>query len=278
MLERGTGRAVVTDFGIARAAAGDSRLTVTGVAVGTPAYMSPEQALGERELDGRSDIYSLGVVGYQMLAGRTPFRAANTPAMLVKHLSETPHPVESLRPDVPPALARAVMRALAKKPEDRWSDAAEFRAAILDSALVGASTSAPPADDRPARAAAARARRTPRIVAAARTARILSVAVHGSGTRTAAPIATARSRWRRPSCPHCLRCPRSPRSARRPTGASGAGCSGAGTRSGAVARRWRSHRAVGSRRWTRGVRSRSACRRGGGGRSAGSAASSVWRR
>jgi serine/threonine protein kinase len=147
MLERGTGRAVVTDFGIARAAAGDSRLTVTGVAVGTPAYMSPEQALGERELDGRSDIYSLGVVGYQMLAGRTPFRAANTPAMLVKHLSETPHPVESLRPDAPVALARAVMRALAKKPEDRWSDAAELRAAILDQ-RSSASISAPAADDR----------------------------------------------------------------------------------------------------------------------------------
>jgi len=150
MLERGTGRAVVTDFGIARAAAGDSRLTVTGVAVGTPAYMSPEQALGERELDGRSDIYSLGVVGYQMLAGRTPFRAANTPAMLVKHLSESPHPVESLRPDVPPALAHAVMRALAKKPEDRWSDAAEFRTAILDarpSAPVDAATT----NHRPAR-------------------------------------------------------------------------------------------------------------------------------
>jgi serine/threonine-protein kinase len=149
MLERGTGRAVVTDFGIARAAAGDSRLTVTGVAVGTPAYMSPEQALGERELDGRSDIYSLGVVGYQMLAGRTPFRAANTPAMLVKHISETPHPVESLRPDVPPALAQAVMRALAKKPEQRWSDAAEFRAAILAQRASG-SFSAPAADAPPA--------------------------------------------------------------------------------------------------------------------------------
>ncbi|HEX7980910.1 MAG TPA: serine/threonine-protein kinase [Gemmatimonadaceae bacterium] len=150
MLERGTGRAVVTDFGIARAAAGDSRLTVTGVAVGTPAYMSPEQALGERELDGRSDIYSLGVVGYQMLAGRTPFRASNTPAMLVKHISETPHPVESLRPDVPPALAQAVMRALAKKPEERWSDAAEFRAAILEQ-RASQSIRAPAADERPAR-------------------------------------------------------------------------------------------------------------------------------
>src|SRR3954471_17724071 len=104
MLDRASGRPLVTDFGIARAAQGDTRLTVTGVAVGTPAYMSPEQALGERELDGRSDIYSLGVVGYQMLAGRTPFRAANTPAMLVKHLSESPHPIESLRPDVPSGL------------------------------------------------------------------------------------------------------------------------------------------------------------------------------
>ncbi len=149
MLERGTGRAVVTDFGIARAAAGDSRLTVTGVAVGTPAYMSPEQALGERDLDGRSDIYSLGVVGYQMLAGRTPFRASNTPAMLVKHISETPHPIASLRPDVPPGLAQAVMRALAKKPEERWSDAAEFRAAILDPRASG-SFSAPAVDERPA--------------------------------------------------------------------------------------------------------------------------------
>jgi serine/threonine-protein kinase len=131
MIDRVTGRAVVTDFGIARATAGDSRLTVTGVAVGTPAYMSPEQAMGERELDGRSDIYSLGVVGYQMLAGATPFKAANTPAMLVKHLSETPRPLDSKRADAPPALVHAIMRALAKKPEHRWTDATEFRAAIL---------------------------------------------------------------------------------------------------------------------------------------------------
>ncbi|PYP80845.1 MAG: hypothetical protein DMD35_03300 [Gemmatimonadetes bacterium] len=138
MIDRVTGRAVVTDFGIARAAAGDSRLTVTGVAVGTPAYMSPEQAIGERELDGRSDIYSLGVVGYQMLAGATPFRAANTPAMLVKHLSETPRPLHVLRPDAPSALVHAIMRALAKKPEHRWNDAAAFRAAILDQRDAGA--------------------------------------------------------------------------------------------------------------------------------------------
>ncbi len=80
MLDRTSGRPLVTDFGIARAAQGDTRLTVTGVAIGTPAYMSPEQALGERDVDGRSDIYSLGVIGYQLLAGETPFKASNTPA------------------------------------------------------------------------------------------------------------------------------------------------------------------------------------------------------
>ena len=130
MLDRKSGRTLVTDFGIARAAAGDSRLTITGIAIGTPAYMSPEQALGERELDTRSDVYSLGVIGYQMLAGETPFKASNTPAMLVKHVSETPRPLLSLRPDVPPSLAYAISRALAKKPEERWSDAGAFRDAL----------------------------------------------------------------------------------------------------------------------------------------------------
>ena len=132
MLDRATGRPTVTDFGIARAAQGDTRLTVTGIAIGTPAYMSPEQALGERELDGRSDIYSLGIIGYQMLAGETPFKASNTPAMLVKHVSETPRPLAMLRPDTPYALAHAIGRALAKKPEDRWADASAFGQAILD--------------------------------------------------------------------------------------------------------------------------------------------------
>lgn len=132
MLDRATGRPMVTDFGIARAAQGDTRLTVTGVAIGTPAYMSPEQALGERELDGRSDIYSLGVIGYQLLAGETPFKASNTPAMLVKHVSESPRPLAMLRPDVPPVLAHAIARALAKKPDDRWPDAVAFRDALLD--------------------------------------------------------------------------------------------------------------------------------------------------
>ncbi len=130
LIERATGRPMVTDFGIARAAAGETRLTLTGVAVGTPAYMSPEQALGERELDGRSDLYSLAVVGYHMLAGEPPFKAANTPAMLVKHVSERPRPIRDVRPEIPAYLAVAIDRALAKRPEDRWSDAAEFRDAL----------------------------------------------------------------------------------------------------------------------------------------------------
>jgi serine/threonine-protein kinase len=135
LIDRASGRPMVTDFGIARAAAGESRLTVTGVAVGTPAYMSPEQALGEREIDGRSDLYSLAVVGYHMLAGDTPFKASNTPAMLVKHVSERPRPIRERRPEVPKYLAVAIDRALAKKPEDRFADAAEFRDA-LDGAVA----------------------------------------------------------------------------------------------------------------------------------------------
>jgi serine/threonine-protein kinase len=135
LIDRASGRPMVTDFGIARAAQGETRLTAPGVAVGTPAYMSPEQALGDRELDGRSDLYSLAVVGYHMLAGETPFKAANTPAMLVKHATERPRPMRERRPDVPAYLAVAIDRALAKRPEDRWSDAAEFRDA-LDGAIA----------------------------------------------------------------------------------------------------------------------------------------------
>jgi serine/threonine protein kinase len=152
LIDRASGRPMVTDFGIARAAQGETRLTAPGVAVGTPAYMSPEQALGERELDGRSDLYSLAVVGYHMLAGETPFKAANTPAMLVKHATERPRPMRDRRPDVPAYLAVAIDRALAKRPEDRWSDAAEFRDA-LDGALASSrarESAAPLLDSRPA--------------------------------------------------------------------------------------------------------------------------------
>jgi|SRR4051794_5432340 predicted Ser/Thr protein kinase len=131
LLDENSGRAMVTDFGIARAMEGSSRLTATGIAVGTPAYMSPEQALGDRDVDGRSDIYSLGVLGYQMLTGRLPFSAGNSMALLLKHVSEAPRPIAELRTDAPKSLREAVERALMKSPEDRWPSAASMREALL---------------------------------------------------------------------------------------------------------------------------------------------------
>jgi serine/threonine protein kinase len=149
-------RALVTDFGIARAVieGSDSRLTATGMAIGTPAYMSPEQSAGEREVDGRSDLYSLGIVAYQMLAGALPFTASSTPAMLIKHLSERPVPVSERRPDVPPDLADTVMRLLEKEPADRQASAAELADAlerrVPPPALTGAATRPSASSSQPA--------------------------------------------------------------------------------------------------------------------------------
>jgi serine/threonine-protein kinase len=112
LLDRQTGRAMVTDFGIAWAMEAGARLTATGIAVGTPTYMSPEQAVGERELDGRSDIYSTGVLGYQMLTGRVPFEAGNAMALLLKHVTERPRAIADLRPETPRGLREAVERAM----------------------------------------------------------------------------------------------------------------------------------------------------------------------
>src|SRR5207249_11876392 len=100
LLDAQNGRAMVTDFGIARAASeGESRLTATGAAIGTPAYMSPEQCAGDRDLDGRSDLYSLGAVAYQMLTGEPPFSGGSTPAIMVKHVTERPAPPSQRRAD-----------------------------------------------------------------------------------------------------------------------------------------------------------------------------------
>jgi serine/threonine-protein kinase len=134
LIDADNDRAVVTDFGIARAMESGTRLTQTGVAVGTPTYMSPEQAVGDRELDGRSDIYSLGVVGYQMLTGRPPFQAANSMALLLKHVSERPQPIADLRPEAPVELCDAIERALRKEREERWPTASAFREALLGNA------------------------------------------------------------------------------------------------------------------------------------------------
>ena len=134
MIDRESGRALVTDFGIAWAMEAASRLTATGIAVGTPTYMSPEQAVGERALDGRSDIYSLGVVAYQMLTGRVPFTASNSMALLLKHVTERPRSIAELRPDTPPAMTEAIERALLKSPEDRWPSAGTLRDALSQDA------------------------------------------------------------------------------------------------------------------------------------------------
>ena len=127
-----SGHAVVADFGIARAitAAGGERLTDTGIAVGTPAYMSPEQGAGSGELDGRSDLYSLGCVLYEMLAGRPPFVGPTAESVVHQHLAAEPPSITGIRPAVPAHVAATLQRALAKNPADRFNPVALFAEAL----------------------------------------------------------------------------------------------------------------------------------------------------
>ncbi|MDX1579242.1 MAG: serine/threonine-protein kinase, partial [Gemmatimonadota bacterium] len=123
------GHAVVTDFGVAKAvsdAAGARDLTTAGMALGTPLYMSPEQAAGDPAVDHRSDLYATGIVAYEMLTGRPPFTGSTPTQILSAQLTEVPEPVDRRREKVPPGLAAIVMRCLEKKPADRWQDAAEI--------------------------------------------------------------------------------------------------------------------------------------------------------
>jgi TolB-like protein/Flp pilus assembly protein TadD len=140
--------ALVADFGIARALAGDGesaeQLTATGTIIGTPAYMSPEQAAGARSLDARSDIYSLGCVLYEMLAGDPPFSGATPQAAISARFTETPRPVRSLRETVPEHVAAAVATALARAPADRFSSALKFSRALAPPPSVTAVRAAPP--------------------------------------------------------------------------------------------------------------------------------------
>jgi serine/threonine-protein kinase len=150
LLEGSRGRTVLTDFGIAKAltsTTGPGTLTATGVAIGTPHYMSPEQAAGDREIDGRSDIYSLGVVGYQMLTGELPFSAPTVPGLLLKQITEQAPYLKDKAPTCPDDLASCVMRSLEKEPEARWPTADALRRALE-------SRSAPPY--RPRRASGTR--------------------------------------------------------------------------------------------------------------------------
>ena len=125
------GDTMVADFGIARALAGtDDRLTETGLAVGTPAYMSPEQAAGDRELDARTDIYSLGAVLYEMLAGEPPFTGPTAQAVHARRLTGAVPSVRTVRPSVPEPIEQAIMRALAPAPADRFATATAFSQAL----------------------------------------------------------------------------------------------------------------------------------------------------
>jgi serine/threonine-protein kinase len=134
------GQALVADFGVAKAlsAPGDSQLTETGIAVGTPAYMSPEQATGGH-IDGRTDVYALGCVLYEMLAGEPPFSGPTPQALLAKRVLEPVPHVRTLRDSVSEGLDRALARALAKAPADRFASAEEFGRALQDSIATPAS-------------------------------------------------------------------------------------------------------------------------------------------
>ena len=135
------GESVVADFGIARALAeaGGNRLTETGVAIGTPVYMSPEQASGERDVDGRSDLYSLGCVLYEMIAGQPPFTGPTVQSVLHQHVTAPAPRITALRPMAGPTIEQAIERALAKAPADRFATATQFAAAL------GTTETTPPA-------------------------------------------------------------------------------------------------------------------------------------
>jgi eukaryotic-like serine/threonine-protein kinase len=131
-------QAVVADFGIARAveAAGGHRLTGTGFAIGTPAYMSPEQAFGTHEVDGRTDVYGLGCVIFEMVAGRAPFEAPTAQALLARHAAGAVPRLRGTDPDIPLFVERAVERALAKDPSDRFATTTELAAALTGGVVM----------------------------------------------------------------------------------------------------------------------------------------------
>lgn len=131
------GEAVVTDFGIARAMtlAGGTKLTETGMTLGTPTYMSPEQASGHKRLDGRADLYSLACVVYEMLAGHAPFLGSSAHEILLRHVNDPVPRLVAARPDVPLSVEAAILKAMNKKPGDRFATVAEFAAALTGEVL-----------------------------------------------------------------------------------------------------------------------------------------------
>ena len=179
--------ALVTDFGVAKAiseATGREKLTTAGVALGTPSYMAPEQASGDPHIDHRADIYAVGVMAYELLAGRVPFGGPTAQAILSAHITETPEPVTKHRPAVPPALAQLVMRCLEKKPADRWQSAEELLSHIETAATPSGGIT--PTDTRPVAAVGLRRqKRAVRIAGGVAAALVLVIAgwmFRGSGS------------------------------------------------------------------------------------------------
>jgi tetratricopeptide (TPR) repeat protein len=177
------GQAVLADFGIARAldVAGGERLTETGLAIGTPAYMSPEQSAGSTQVDARSDIYALGCVLYEMLGGQPPFSGPSPQAILARHAIDPVPSLRTLRPTVPRALGQVVTRALAKVPADRFPSARAFAEALAEAAVASAGSG----DDTATMAVEARrvGRRRHRILIAAALAVVAIAAIAGLALR-----------------------------------------------------------------------------------------------
>jgi Tol biopolymer transport system component len=187
------GHALVADFGIALAVqhAGGARMTQTGLSLGTPQYMSPEQAMGERAIGSQSDIYALGAVTYEMLTGDPPFTGSSVQAIVAKVLSERPTPLRVLRDTVPPHVELAVLTALAKLPADRFASATEFAAALGGDRSSTMHTAVVAADGGPALARARQAG----VVFGGLAVAALGLAIWGWTRRPPAPAETPVQRY-----------------------------------------------------------------------------------
>ena len=177
--------AVVTDFGVAKAltASGGDKVTTVGIALGTPTYMAPEQAMGEANIDHRADIYALGILGYEMLAGRPPFEAASAQALLAAQVMEAPVEIQKVRPGIPVLLNDAIMRCLAKNPADRWQSADEL-ITQLEAVAATPSGGVTPTNTRPIKATAVRPSR-PRSWMIGVAAAVIVIAIAGAAAAIA---------------------------------------------------------------------------------------------
>ena len=194
------GHALVADFGIALAVtvAGGDRLTGTGLSLGTPYYMSPEQAIGDRVIDARSDVYSLACMLYEMLAGEPPFTGPTSQAVIARILTEQPRDLVTMRPSVTPALQRVIVKALARLPADRYASAKAFGDALQSAAIEPRSADPTPLADGPHARAAGERRRAPArmallaapwVIAAGAT--FVALKARASGTPSSAAAAPA---------------------------------------------------------------------------------------